>query len=191
MSESPESCLNKGPYYNHFVHLISFGSIWIVAALIGYYRYQNLAIIFLFAGISLFNPIYKTVRRALGLCPISSDDPLKTIITCMTIGVPIGIIIGILPFIENINAFFHVFGILFGTVFLLVAYLYKLIGYLILALVLISGELFLLFYYDNFTVGGFFAGIALVTCGIIIRIWGYFSPQIFKIAIPVKKVFSR
>lgn len=182
MNDSATSCINKGPYYNHFIHLLSFGSIWIASAIIGLYHYENLAIIFLFAGVSLFNPLYALVRRSLSLCPISSDDPLKMIITCMTIGVPVGIIMGFLPFLENINTFFHVFGILFGAVFLIVAYVYKLRGYFVLSLLLIIGEICLIYLYDNFTVGGFFAGTLLIGCAILVRLWSTLSVQRHRVA---------
>ena len=187
MNDSALSCINKGPYYNHFIHLLSFGSIWIIASIIGFFHYENLAIMFLFVGISLFNPLYNMVRKALSLCPMSSDDPLKMIITCMTIGVPVGIILGFLPFLENINTFFHVFGILFGAVFLMVAYVYKLKGYLILSLILILGELGLIYFYDDFTVGGFFAGVILIACAVIVRVWSTFSPHVIRFSLNRQK----
>jgi hypothetical protein len=190
MNDSPDFCVNKGPYYNHYVHLMSFGSIWIAASVIGLYHYENLAIIFLFSGISLFNPIYKLIRSALSLCPIASDDPLRMIITCMTIGVPIGIIVGFLPFLENGNAFFPAFAILFGMVFLTVSYVYKLKRYFLLALVLIGGEIGMMTMYDSFTNGGFFAGASLIITGIIVRFWGASMTQNLKVMMHRKKVIA-
>jgi hypothetical protein len=104
----------------------------------------------------------------------------------MTIGVPVGIIIGFLPFLENINTFFHIFGILFGMVFLMVAYVYKLRGYLVLSLILIAGEIGLIYFYDDFTIGGFFAGITLIGCGVIVRVFGSFSSQNFRMILTGK-----
>jgi hypothetical protein len=166
------TCLYKGPYYNHAIHLISFGSIWMIASFLSLFHYENLAIIFLFTGIGIFNPLYKVICNVLSLCPIPSDDPLRMMITCMTIGLPVGMLFCFLPFLENPNVFFNVFGILFGFVFLLVFYIYGLKRYAFLGGVLISCEFILLFVFDNFVVGGFFAGTALILFGIFIRLLG-------------------
>lgn len=169
------SCIHRSSSYNHSIYLLSFGVIWLLASIIGQYRFENLAIIFLFLGTGLFNIIYQIVQQALSVCRVADKDPLPMIISCMTMAVPIGIIFGFLPFIGNINAFFHAFGILFGLVFLVAAVVYKLPGYYILSFFLLSGEIGLGIYYDSFTIGGYYAGGILIGSGVALRCFEIFA----------------
>lgn len=168
-------CINKGPFYNHFIHLTGFGIIWLIASLLDSFQRHNISIMVLFLGVSLYKPIFKLIRRSLSLCPVSQEDPLYMMITCMTLGVPIGIFFCFLPFIHNMNIFFPAFGIMFGVVFGLMAYVYKLINYTVLSLTLIAGCLYIALNFDEFALGGYFVSFTLLSFGLINRLIGAIS----------------
>ena len=68
--------------------------------------------------------------------------------------------------------FFYVFGILFGLVFVMAAFIYKLKRYYIIGLALVAGEVVLIYMQDKFSTGGFYAGSVLIFFGIGIKMWG-------------------
>ena len=165
-------CVNKGPYYNHFVHLFTLSIIWLVSAGADLFRHHNISIFILFIGISLYRPLFNVIRKVMNLCSISQDDPLNMIVTCMTLGVPFGIIFCFLPFINNTNIFFPSFGIILGVIFGMASYVYKLKNYAFLSLALIGGCLYIAFQFETFAMGGYYVAACLAVFSFLNRIIG-------------------
>jgi hypothetical protein len=128
--------------YNNYLVLLSLGLIWILSALIGFIE-CHLGILFLFVGLAFFKTITNLIRKKMKVNIVNENNPSRLLSTCIFIGVPMGIMAGFYPFTQNINTFFPVFGILFGLIFMTMAYVFKLKTYSVLGLILISGGLFI------------------------------------------------
>lgn len=166
----------KLPANNYIsLFLIILGLVWIFAAAAGETEYQFVAILLFFTGITLFKPIFNFFRRLLLLPPMTSDNPLKMLSKLLAISIPAGLIAGFFVFIDNANAFFPVFGILYGVVFGITAYFHQdfLIG-LSGVLLAIIGLYYSFFEIETFSRPGYACAVLLIAAGAISKF--SFSP---------------
>jgi hypothetical protein len=156
-------------HYNNYLLLVCLGFIWIFAGIVGFIE-CHLGILFLFVGLAFFQTITNFIRKKMKLNIVNENNPSRILATCIFIGVPFGIILGFYPFTQNINMFFPVFGILFGLIFMMMAYVFKLKTYAILGLLLIGGGLFIANTLQNyFSPGGLFTGVVISLFGLMFR----------------------
>lgn len=155
---------------NACLFLIALGCVWATAAIVGETKYHFISILILLSGITLFKPIFQLIQRGFSLVSLSPDDPLKMLNKLLSIGIPIGLIVGFFPFKENINVFFPTFSILFGIIFGIIAYIYqiRLLG-LTGILLILSGFYYGLVQTDHFSTAGFTTALLLAGSGIMVR----------------------
>jgi hypothetical protein len=157
-------------YYNNFLVLGCLGLIWLAAAGIGHIDY-HLSILLLFAGFTFFQTILTAVRKKIKLTNINENNPSKMLSTCIMIGIPVGMIAGFYPFTSNINMFFPVFTILFGVIFSVIGFVFKLKSYVILAVILVAGGAYIGYAFEeHFRPAGYYAGIMIMLFSIVFRI---------------------
>jgi hypothetical protein len=174
-------CYLKGANYENSIHLLTLGAIWLLSAFVSTIKEYNISILLLFLGVTLFKPITKIIRKLLALCPLSDEDPIKMLNTCIAIGIPIGLIVGFFPFVENINMFFPIFTVLFGILFGIVAYIFQIKTFATLSFILIAGGIYIGYYYpENFPASGYFTAIVLMSSGIVSRIASLIEIYILK-----------
>jgi hypothetical protein len=158
-------------YYNNFLVLMCLGLIWLAAAGIGHVDY-HLSILLLFVGFTFFQSIVNVIRKRVNLNNLNENNPSRTLSTCIMIGVPVGIIIGFFPFATNINMFFPVFTILFGLIFSVIGFMFRLRSYVILAGMLIAGGAYIGYAFEeHFKLAGYYAGITLIGFAIVFRVF--------------------
>ncbi|MFN6944947.1 MAG: hypothetical protein ACK4ND_08350 [Cytophagaceae bacterium] len=157
--------IKKKVLHENAVLLSCLGTIWLIAGLTGMTSYPEISILILFSGLSMFNPIMKYVRKSL---KFKSGNPLKLLITCITIGVPAGVIVGFFPFSDNINLFFPAFSILLALIFGVVYYAFRIKMHMAMAVILLAGSAYISYSYQaDFAVSGLFTGASLMTFGLI------------------------
>jgi hypothetical protein len=153
--------------------LICLGFIWITSGISGMTAYPELSILILFTGLSLFNPILKSVRKTLKL---KSGNPLNVLITSITIGAPTGMIAGFFAFYDNVNLFFPAFSVLLAIIFAMNAFLFRLKMYYLIAALLLVGSGYIGYYHaDNFAFSGLFTGMTLLAFAGFSKIAGEYS----------------
>jgi hypothetical protein len=167
-------------HYNNYMLLGCLGLIWLVSAFIGFLE-CHLGMLFLFMGLTFFQTIINFIRKKMKLTIINENNPSRILSTCIFIGVPIGIIAGFYPFTKNINMFFPIFGILFGLIFMTMAYVFKLKTYAILGVILIAGGTFIALTFQNhFSIGGYFTGAVIAFFGLMFRISAVIQKKLYK-----------
>jgi hypothetical protein len=158
-------------YYNNFLVLGCLGLIWLAAAGVGHVNY-HLSILLLFIGFTFFQTIVNVVRKKIKLTNINENNPSRMLSTCVMIGVPVGMIAGFYPFTSNINMFFPVFTILFGVIFSIIGFVFKLKSYAILAIILIVGGAYIGYAFEeHFKLAGYYAGIIIIIFALVFRIF--------------------
>jgi hypothetical protein len=81
-------------------------------------------------------------------------------------------IAGFFPFSSNINMFFPVFTIIFGLIFSVIGFVFKLKSYLILAILLIGGGAYIGYTFEeHFKLAGYYSGIMIIGFAIVFRIF--------------------
>jgi hypothetical protein len=172
--------------YNNYIVLGCLGIIWLLSALIGFME-CHLGILFLFVGLAFFQTSINFIRKRMRMNIVNENNPSRILSKCIFIGVPMGIMAGFYPFTQNINMFFPVFGILFGLIFMTMAYVFKLKTYAILGLMLIAGSSFIAYQFENyFTIAGFFTGTVIGLFGFLFRYIAAIQKKFYK----NKKQFS-
>lgn len=156
--------------------MFCMGLVWTVASVLGFYNYTNTSILILLAGSTLFKPFYKTVRRLAGYKSTEARHPLNLLVSLMSIGVPLGVVAGFFPFMENINLFFPSFAILFGIIFGTIGYVFNLRIYLALGLIKITGAVYIgMNYIQQYSAAGFYCALVLLIFSLIGKIYGEFD----------------
>jgi hypothetical protein len=167
-------------YYNNYMLLGCLGIIWLFAAQIGIID-CHLGILVLFLGLAFFQTIITFIRKKMKLALVNENNPSRILSTSIFIGVPMGIVAGFYPFTQNINMFFPVFGILFGLIFLMMAYVFKLVTYAILGVILIAGGIIIAYNFQNyFSLAGFYTGIMITIFGLMFKFVAVVQKRFYK-----------
>ncbi|WMJ73301.1 hypothetical protein RCC89_09010 [Cytophagaceae bacterium ABcell3] len=155
------------------VILSVLGLIWLVSGLSGMSKYPEIAILVFFTGLCMLNPITSYTRKSLD---IKNSNPLKAMVSCIILGVPAGLILGFFPFYDNINYFFPAFMVLFAFIFALNYFAFKLKMHIALAVMLLSGAIYMgLYYPNNFWMSGLFTASTLLGFALVSKIYGRYK----------------
>jgi hypothetical protein len=158
-------------YYNNFLVLTCLGLIWLAAAGIGHIDH-HLSILLLFVGFTFFQTMVNVIRKMVKISNLNENNPSRTLSTCIMIGVPAGMIVGFFPFTSNINMFFPIFTVLFGLIFSVIGFMFKLKSYVILAVILIAGGAYIGYAFEgDFKLAGYYAGGMIIGFGIVFRVF--------------------
>lgn len=95
----------RNNYNNYYLLFSTMGCVWLLAGCLGAYNYPHLAMLALLSGATLFQPIYRIVRKTFGVKQTKTDHPLRMLTTLLAIGMPLGVTVGFFPFKENMNLF--------------------------------------------------------------------------------------
>ncbi|MFL5728336.1 MAG: hypothetical protein ACJ75J_02510, partial [Cytophagaceae bacterium] len=116
--------------------------------------------------------IVNVIRKKIRLSNLNENNPSRMLSTCIMIGVPVGMIIGFFPFTTNINMFFPVFTVLFGLIFSVIGFVFRLKSYVILAFILIAGGIYIGYAFEeHFKLAGYYAGIMITAFAILFRLF--------------------
>lgn len=159
--------------------LFCLGAVWIGAAYLGgTWKLPNISILIFLLGTTLIKPIIRIVRQMLNLDKNPQSEKTSMVVSCMTIGITMGLMIVFFPFVENINIFFPAFTLILGIVFAVSGQVTGSKTYWLIALTLISVSIYSWFFHlAFFSPGGYLAGMVLLGFGGISRSF----PEILKL----------
>ncbi len=163
----------RNNYNNYYLLFSTMGCVWLLAGCLGAYNYPHLAMLALLGGATLFQPIYRVIRKAFGIKQTKTDHPLRMLTTLLAIGMPLGVTVGFFPFKENMNLFFPAFSLLFAMIFGIIGYIYRIKSFVILGLTNMVGNIYIShFYFDHFAFAGLYTGILLLATASAGKIYG-------------------
>jgi hypothetical protein len=177
----------RNNYNNYYLLFTTMGFVWLSAGCLGTYNYPHLAMLTLLVGATLFQPIYRVVRRIFGVKQTRTDHPLRMLTTLLVIGMPLGVTAGFFPFKENMNLFFPAFSLLFAMIFGIIGYIYKIKSFVILGLTNMVGNIYIThFYFNHFAMAGLFTGVLLLATASAGKLYGEIDLRLLSIKKKIK-----
>lgn len=183
---------SKEHYQQNSLLFFTLAFIWIISALSGAAKHPNVSILVFLTGMTLLKPIYRLTCKSAGIEYPKQESALELLITCLTIGLPIGVMVIFFAFINNMNLFFPSFGILLAVVFAVSAYNSRSGIFWLIAPALAFVSVYdLIWHQESFMMGALLAGILLATFGFLSAITGEIKGRIIVYKESTSKVRTR
>jgi hypothetical protein len=159
-----QECLDQS------VLLFVLGVFWMATSLIGLTKYTNMAILVFITGNTLIAPFVSFAKKLLQVNHSSSEN-FSTVLSCLTLGVLMGLLIAFFPFIENPNIFLPSFALIQGVFFAISGQMSGSKSYWSVAIGLIFTAVFCLFnFLHMFSSAGLISSAIFLTASFGLRI---------------------